>query len=78
MRFGLPPHPSAAVKGVIKRADIVCAYFEATQLAGFTDAEARRYFGAPPRGVSLTLKPLSTGAVQEAFLKRFRLLLDPA
>ena len=78
LRFGLPAHPSAVVKGVIKRADIICAYFEATQLAGFTDAEGRRYFGAPPRGVSLTLSPLSTAAVQQAFLKRFRSLIDPA
>jgi len=78
VRFGLPPHPSAVVKGVIKRADIICAYFEAIQLAGFTEAEARRFFGAPPRGLSLKLTPQSTAQVQEAFLKRFRSLLDPA
>src|SRR5215510_2899192 len=28
VRFGLPARPSAAVKGVIKRADMICAYFE--------------------------------------------------
>lgn len=78
MRFGLPAHPSAAVKGVIKRADIICAYFEATQLAGFTEAEAKRFFGAPPRGLKLKLTPQATGQVQEAFLKRFRSLIDPA
>ncbi len=44
LRFGLPAHPTAAVKAVIKRADIICAYFEATQLAGFTEAEAKRFF----------------------------------
>ena len=78
LRFGLPAHPPAVVKGVIKRADIICAYFEATQLAGFTEAEAKRYFGAPPRGLNLKLTPKPTSEVQEAFLKRFRSLLDPA
>ncbi len=78
LRFGLPPHPSSAVKGVIKRADIICAYFEAVQLAGFSEAEAKRLFGAPPRGMRLKLTPMETAQVQEAFLKRFRSLLDPA
>jgi hypothetical protein len=45
LRFGLPVHPPAVVKGVIKRADIICAYFEAIQLAGFTETEAK-LFGA--------------------------------
>ncbi len=78
MRFGLPAHPTAIVKGIIKRADIICAYFEAVQLAGFTEAEAKRFFGAPPRGLKLKLTPKPTGEVQEAFVKRFRSLLDPA
>ena len=78
IRFGLPAHPTAAVKGVIKRADIICAYFEAVQLAGFTEAEAKRFFGAPPRGLKLRLKPEATADVQAAFLKRFRSLLEPA
>ena len=78
LRFGLPAHPPAAVKGVIKRADIICAYFEATQLAGFTEAEAKRFFGAPPRTIKFKLTPLPTGQVQEAFVKRFRSLVEPA
>ena len=78
LRFGLPAHPSAVVKGVIKRADIICAYFEAVQLAGFTEAEAKRYFGAPPRTIRLKLTPKPTGEVEEAFVKRFRSLIDPA
>jgi 5'-deoxynucleotidase YfbR-like HD superfamily hydrolase len=78
LRFGLPAHASAAVKGVIKRADIICAYFEAVQLAGFSEVEARRYFGVPPKTLRLKLAPQATGAVEEAFLKRFRSLLDPA
>ena len=78
LRFGLPAQMPAVVKGVIKRADIICAYFEAIQLAGFTETEAKRYFGAPPRGMALKLKPQATAQVQEAFLKRFRSLIDPA
>jgi uncharacterized protein len=78
LRFGLPPHPPPAVKGAIKRADIICAYFEAVQLAGFSEPEARRFFGAPPRTLRLKLAPQSTSQVQEAFLKRFRSLIDPA
>lgn len=78
LRFGLPAHAPAAVKGVIKRADIICAYFEATQLAGFSEAEAKRFFGAPPKALRLKLAPLPTAQVQEAFLKRFRALIDPA
>jgi uncharacterized protein len=78
LRFGLPAHPPAAIKAVIKRADIICAYFEAVQLAGFSEAEAKRFFGSPPRGLALRLKPAPVSDVQEAFLKRFRSLIDPA
>ncbi|MGH6950114.1 MAG: YfbR-like 5'-deoxynucleotidase [Vitreimonas sp.] len=78
LRFGLPAHATAAVKGVIKRADTICAYFEAIQLAGFSEAEAKRFFGVPPKAMRLKLSPLPTAQVQEAFLKRFRALIDPA
>lgn len=78
LRFGLPAHASPVVKGVIKRADLICAYFEAVQLAGFAEAEARSFFGAPPRTLKLKLTPQPTGQVQEAFLKRFRSLIEPA
>jgi 5'-deoxynucleotidase YfbR-like HD superfamily hydrolase len=78
LRFGLPATAPQAVKAVIKRADIICAYFEAIELAGFTETEAKRFFGAPPRGIQLALKPKPIAQVQEAFLKRFRSLIDPA
>jgi hypothetical protein len=78
LRFGLPAHTPPVVKATIKRADIICAYFEAIQLAGFSEAEAKRFFGAPPRSFSLKLKPKPTADVQEAFLKRFRSLIEPA
>lgn len=76
-RFGLPailqPHLAAAIKA----ADSVAAYFEATRLAGFTEDEARLYFGEPD-GLSPglarrldRLAPGSTEAAERQFLERF-------
>jgi 5'-deoxynucleotidase YfbR-like HD superfamily hydrolase len=48
LRFGLPPELPAAVGEHIKAADRSAAYLEATRLAGFAAAEARRFFGRPP------------------------------
>lgn len=47
LRFALPAHPPAAIIKAIKKADRDAAYFEATHLAGFEAAEARKYFGEP-------------------------------
>ncbi|MFN3503491.1 MAG: hydrolase, partial [Allorhizobium sp.] len=47
LRFGLPAHPKAVLKDLIKKADMISAYFEATVLAGFAEAEARKLFGQP-------------------------------
>lgn len=47
IRFGLPATSPAALARAIKRADREAAYFEAVHLAGFGDAEARKYFGTP-------------------------------
>ncbi|ESQ76440.1 YfbR-like 5'-deoxynucleotidase [Asticcacaulis sp. AC402] len=75
VRFGLPALMPAAVKRLIKQADHACAYFEATQLAGFGDTEARQYFGEPPDGYKLRLDPLPAKAASEAFLARFDALI---
>src|ERR1700744_4056372 len=48
VRFGLPPQSSPEVEQLIKAADHQAAYLEATRLAGFEAAEARRFFGRPP------------------------------
>lgn len=45
IRFGLPAQVPAAIKKQIKKADKVSAWLEATQIAGFTTAEADRFFG---------------------------------
>lgn len=47
VRFGLPVQLSAARRALIKRADRAAAYFEARQLAGFSESEAGRFFGRP-------------------------------
>jgi len=47
-RFGLPAHSAPELESLIKIADREAAYLEATRLAGFGTAEARRFFGRPP------------------------------
>src|SRR3954470_5622053 len=39
IRFGLPPKTPAEIKKLIKSADIVSAFYEATDLAGFSPEE---------------------------------------
>ena len=73
LRFGLPPHPSPALKDEIKKADRIAAYFEATELAGFSAAEARKFFGQP-RGfdrTTLLISPLPAFQAQALFVERF-------
>ena len=48
VRFGLPPELPADVVRLIKTADRAAAFLEATMLAGFAVAEARRFFGPRP------------------------------
>ena len=76
LRFGLPAKVPDEVKRAIKRADIISAYFEATQLAGFTEKEAKQFFGAPPKSISLRLKPKPTAEVEKAFVERFNTLMS--
>src|SRR5690606_20404351 len=47
LRFSLPAEIEANLRRDIKRADQIAAYFEATQLAGFSVAEATEFFGRP-------------------------------
>ncbi|KAB2910686.1 MAG: HD family hydrolase [Hyphomicrobiaceae bacterium] len=81
-RFGLPPSLPDRVTAAIKAADRIAAYYEATQLAGFTVAEASRYFGTPrslPAALSDRLDALDPVPVSEAqarFLARFQELFE--
>jgi uncharacterized protein len=78
LRFGLPAVVPEDTATLIKRADKVAAYFEATQLAGFGTDEALEFFG-PPRGVPpVKLKPLPAREAQARFVERFKELLPSA
>jgi 5'-nucleotidase len=75
LRFSLPADLPETVEKTIKRADRASAFFEATQLAGFEFAEARKFFGAP-RGVApIELKTMTSSQAQTAFLARFKVLM---
>jgi len=76
IRFGLAPVTPARLKKQIKRADLICAWFEATQLAGFETGEANRFFGKPPESVRLRLAPKSVPEAQSAFLTRFHQIMN--
>ena len=81
LRFGLPAENAKSLEKLIKKADRICAYFEAVQLAGFAEAEAKRFFGAPPKNMDIRLRPQSTKQAQESFLERFgqlRIAMDRA
>jgi 5'-deoxynucleotidase YfbR-like HD superfamily hydrolase len=77
-RFGLPAEASAEIKSLIKLADSGAAYLEATRLAGFEAAEARRFFGRPP-AVSATmerdfLKPWPAETAELRYFERIKKL----
>ena len=61
IRFGLPAALPKSVKQQIKRADKVSAWMEATQIAGFSETEASKFFGRPKpdlmEGLSIMLRP---------------------
>lgn len=61
LRFGLPASIPLTVKKKIKQADKVSAWLEATQIAGFSRAEADKFFGKPDptlcEGLSIILRP---------------------
>ena len=77
-RFGLPAVLPAEVAQQIKAADMGAAYLEATQLAGFSEAEAKRLFGRDPKLPAATerdyVTPWSAGRAEKQFLARFKVL----
>jgi 5'-deoxynucleotidase YfbR-like HD superfamily hydrolase len=52
--------------------------FEATQLAGFSEAEALDFFGAPPAGYLLHIEPWSASTAQARYVQRFHILSEAA
>jgi len=80
IRFGLPPILPMSVAQLIKKADKIAAYHEATQLAGFSAGDAKACFGDPAAldvklpGILAHIEPLATAAAQAAYLDRFSAL----
>jgi uncharacterized protein len=79
IRFGLPPVLGPEIARRIKEADRGAAYLEATELAGFAQAEAKRLFGRDP-GLPLEtrrdyLTPWTAAKAERRFLARFNALL---
>ncbi|APZ52545.1 HD domain-containing protein [Salipiger abyssi] len=78
IRFGLPALTPARLKKQIKKADLVSAWMEATQIAGFTEAEATRFFGRPApemiEGLDIHLRP--PVEVRRDFTARHAALLE--
>jgi len=78
LRFGLPAKPPPQLEELIKSADREAAYLEATRLAGFTAAEARRFFGRPPVFSAAIereyLKPWPAETAQARYYQRFKKL----
>ncbi len=77
LRFGLPSVIPTPVKKQIKQADKISAWLEATQIAGFTVAEANKFFGAPDPALarSLTIRLRPPLVVRNDFTARHYALL---
>ena len=78
VRFGLPAKTPEMVKVLIKKADRACAFFEATQLAGFGHEEALAIFDPPPGGYLLHIDPWPASVAQARYVQRFHLLSEAA
>jgi uncharacterized protein len=81
LRFGLAAEPPAALKRLIKRADRIAAFHEATRLAGFGHEEALKIFGRPdplPRSIEAYLAPWPVATAQERYLAQFAHLATEA
>lgn len=78
IRFGLPPVLAPEIERQVKAADRGAAFLEATELAGFAQAEAKRLFGRDPGLPVATrrdyLTPWTAAKAEKRFLARFKTL----
>ncbi len=78
IRFGLPAQIPTLIKKQIKKADLVSAWMEAVQIAGFTMDEADRLFTRPDatliKGLDIHLRP--PVEARNDFTARHNQLLD--
>jgi uncharacterized protein len=72
LRFGLPAQIPLQIKRQIKKADKLSAWLEAVQIAGFTRAEADRFFGRhdPAMIDTLPIRLRPPTAVRDEFTAR--------
>ncbi len=77
LRFGLPAAIPVTIKRKIKRADKLSAWLEATQIAGFSEPEANRFFGRPDAAVCKVVKIVLRPPIQarQAYMRRHNALL---
>jgi len=74
IRFGLKPAMAPELVKAVKAADRDAAFYEATELAGFSLGEARRFFRAPRVALAdfaAYLAPWGPEEAQARFLARF-------
>ncbi len=75
LRFGLPAVLPADLVALTKASDRSAAYLEATRFAGFSAAEARRFFGPPPKFSGAIerdyLTPWPAETAERRYLERF-------
>ena len=74
IRFGLPARIPKDIEQLLKRADKVAAFTEAVDLAGFTEAEARRVLGYRRKVRGPRVVPLPPEDAKTEFLDRFQTL----
>ncbi|WP_232204240.1 HD family hydrolase [Roseobacter sp. CCS2] len=77
LRFGLPAQIPVSVKKQIKKADKLSAWLEAIQIAGFTQAEADKFFGKqdPALASSLTIRLRAPVAVRDDYTALYQELV---
>ena len=77
MRFSLPAEQPTPLAKIVKQADRWAAFIEATRLAGFSVAEAEKFFGKPDipmRDIEPLLTPMDSDQAEDRFLTMFRAL----
>ena len=72
IRFGLPARLPSEITALIKRADKTAAFSEAVDLAGFSEADARKVLGYRRKARAPHLEPLPPDSAKRIFLDRFR------
>ena len=77
IRFGLPATIPIKIKRQIKKADRISAWLEAVQIAGFSEAEADRFFSRPDPRISDNLRVIlrPPALVREAYTTRYSNLM---